>query len=203
MAVRPDVIVFAVGLLLFVAGIGGILALPSQGGIAQAFAVTWHEQSKDLPSLGSVTLAENGKGAISFKIGDGNLSRIVFHVACTDNSPLASQAAASVQAAIAGPGNLSASGSTTCGKTLDLPVLLEGNGTAQTASGTSADDATAQLEAQRVSTLGEGTWNATVTLSRSSPVPGGLPGPVQTGGASIVMSGTEYTSVPAVAALAR
>ncbi|MHB8584254.1 MAG: hypothetical protein ACYDDF_00240 [Thermoplasmatota archaeon] len=210
MALRPDIVILLAGVVLFVGGAIGIATIPpnTAGGglILQAYAVTWSDSPNDIP-VGNATLAEAGSGSVPFHVADRNLSRIVFHVTCTDQSAIAGEDVANLVVHFAGPAGVQGNGTVRCsGTPTDVSITLNGPATETTASGTSMDDARNQLLEERYSTEGVGPWAANLTLERPSPLPTNpftsLP-QQPPGGATVTITGTEFTQVPTLSAESR
>lgn len=194
MAIRPDVVVFVTGVLLLGTGAFGLSTLPdSAEGALRTFSVAWRESSRDVP-VGEVQLADGGTGSADAVVAEGNLTRLVFVLACADSHPLAGQNAATLEYRIEGPANQTAEDSATCGGDIEVAFEVQPAPTATAAAGTSPEDAAARLlEARRnLTTVGE--WTFDLALSRATPQLPGAP----VGGATVQIDARAVRHEPTV-----
>lgn len=186
----PDVILFAVGLLLF-SGAG--YALVQQGGagvLGQGGSPTGFYDvafPTSTVAVGEPASVPTFQGAsATFQVNATNVKTVIVDVKCNDPVP---GGTFQLTVTVEGPNNLTTEQPVrgACGSAVQVQVPVAAPPEAATAQGSTEEDAKASLPTDANATAAQGEWKVTVTGSRGgTPLPG-IPGPGAPSG-SIEMS---------------
>ena len=184
----PDVILFAVGLLLFSgAGFalvqqGGAGVLGQSGSATGVYTVTFPLETVQVGEPATVASFQGAEAV--FQVNATNVKTVIVEVQCTDPVP---GGTFQLTVNVAGPNGLAGEPTTgACGSALTVEVPVATPPAAATTQGGSVDEARENLADAENATAAQGEWTVTVTGSRGgTPLPG-IPG--GTPGGSIVMS---------------
>lgn len=177
----PDIVLFAVGALLFagaataiVTSEDGLAAITGTTSPSGAFTVTYGTTTVDGETA---DVADMTSADVSFTVNNTRVSTVTVVVECADNVP--GPAAFRITVAVAGPNGIASDPvSGACGAPVEVPVEVAPVPEATTIEARTEEDARESLQDGPNATRAVGDWTVTITGTRGTPVglPTGNPG---------------------------